>query len=365
MRLGARAAVWLLLLLLAGRMSRAAEVLLARLSASSTTPAVLAAVRALVPPLSFAAHKGQAGRVGVVGGSQDYTGAPYYAATSALKLGADLSYVFCEKSAAPAIKSYSPELMVSSFYSSESPSQECNAAPISSALPRLHSLVIGPGLGRSKQVFEALAGVIGQVRAASLPLIIDADGLFMLSSEPSALALVHGYRKCILTPNKAEFDRLALAVLGPGSGAGAGAGADGDEARVYALSAALGHVTILLKGGVDIVSNGEAGVVVRVTERGSPRRCGGQGDLLAGALGVAAHWANLREGGAALLGELAPEEGAAPVPVPALVWACVLASITTKRAAAGAFEVHGRSTTTPDILNALGTAASWFESSSK
>jgi len=72
--------------------------------------------------------------VGVIGGCLEYTGAPYFAAISAMKLvserlfktsvitdemtphqlsqGADLSHIFCETSAAVPIKSYSPDLIV-------------------------------------------------------------------------------------------------------------------------------------------------------------------------------------------------------------------------------------------------------------
>ena len=46
------------------------------------------AVQRLVPPLSFDSRKGQNGRIGVLGGSYEYTGAPYYAAQSALQAGA-------------------------------------------------------------------------------------------------------------------------------------------------------------------------------------------------------------------------------------------------------------------------------------
>jgi ATP-dependent NAD(P)H-hydrate dehydratase len=56
------------------------------------------------------------GRIGVIGGSVDYCGAPYYSAVSALKFGADLSWVFCSQSSAIPIKAYSPELMVTPFY---------------------------------------------------------------------------------------------------------------------------------------------------------------------------------------------------------------------------------------------------------
>lgn len=54
----------------------------------------------------------QLGRVGVLGGSKDYTGAPFFASMSALRMGADLAYVLTAEEAAPALKAYSPELMV-------------------------------------------------------------------------------------------------------------------------------------------------------------------------------------------------------------------------------------------------------------
>lgn len=52
------------------------------------------------------------GRVGVLGGALDYTGAPFFAAISALRVGVDLSHVICSPNAAGAIKGYSPDLIV-------------------------------------------------------------------------------------------------------------------------------------------------------------------------------------------------------------------------------------------------------------
>lgn len=69
-------------------------------------------------PLASNAHKGSSGRIGVLGGSERYTGAPYYAGMAALHVGSDLAFVFCAQEAALAIKSYSPELMVAPVYSS-------------------------------------------------------------------------------------------------------------------------------------------------------------------------------------------------------------------------------------------------------
>lgn len=72
------------------------------------------------PPLSFDLKKGQNGRVGVIGGSFEFTGAPFYAALSSLKIGGDLAHIFCAKSAATAIKAYSPEIIVHPVFTSSS-----------------------------------------------------------------------------------------------------------------------------------------------------------------------------------------------------------------------------------------------------
>ena len=68
--------------------------------------------RNLMPRLTNELHKGQSGRIGVIGGSKEYTGAPYFASISSMRSGADLAYVLTTRDASPVIKSYSPELIV-------------------------------------------------------------------------------------------------------------------------------------------------------------------------------------------------------------------------------------------------------------
>ena len=70
-------------------------------------------------PLSSDSHKGSSGRIGVLGGCAQYTGAPYYAAMSSLKTGSDLAFVFCAQEASIPIKCYSPELMVAPVYNAK------------------------------------------------------------------------------------------------------------------------------------------------------------------------------------------------------------------------------------------------------
>uniref|UniRef100_A0A8C9KP30 ATP-dependent (S)-NAD(P)H-hydrate dehydratase n=1 Tax=Panthera tigris altaica TaxID=74533 RepID=A0A8C9KP30_PANTA len=228
-------------------------------------------VRNIIPPLTTKKHKGQDGRIGIVGGCQEYTGAPYFAAISALKVGADLSHVFCTREAAPVIKSYSPELIVHPVLDSPSAVRD-----VETWLPRLHALVVGPGLGRDNVLLENVKGILEASKARDVPIIIDADGLWLIAQHP---ALIHGYRKAVLTPNHGEFTRLSDAVVS----------SDHREA-VRRLSQALGNVTVVRKGERDVLSDvGEE--VLSCAPEGSSSRCGGQGDLMSGALGVLVHWA--------------------------------------------------------------------------
>uniref|UniRef100_H2YYE0 ATP-dependent (S)-NAD(P)H-hydrate dehydratase n=1 Tax=Ciona savignyi TaxID=51511 RepID=H2YYE0_CIOSA len=267
---------------------------------------VLEAARKAIPKLSFEQHKGQAGRIGVVGGSEEYTGAPYFAAISAMKAGADLAHVFCTKSASPVIKSYSPELIVHPLLDAPKALDLINEW-----LPRLHAVVIGPGLGRVDSILSTVKDIILALKQNETPVVIDADGLFLITKEPS---IIHGYTRGILTPNIIEFRRLSKALV--------------------ALSQALGGVTIVRKGIIIDQRHLVLSLpVATMNEAGSPRRCGGQGDLLSGVMALFSFWTH-------------NSAGAVPPTLLAGYAACLL----TKRCAAQAYRKSGRSTTTTDLV---------------
>ncbi|KAM4561018.1 ATP-dependent (S)-NAD(P)H-hydrate dehydratase [Fundulus diaphanus] len=285
-------------------------------------------VKSIVPPLTSKKHKGQDGRIGIIGGCKDYTGAPYFAAISALKVGGDLSHVFCTKDAATVIKSYSPELIVHPVLDSPNAVEE-----IETWLPRLHGLVVGPGLGRDDFLLKTAKEVIERSKARDIPIVIDADGLWLISQQPS---VIHGYQKAILTPNFMEFTRLFEALHHePMNGS--------DHRRsVMQLSGAMGNLTLVLKGEQDLISDGNK--VYSCSVEGSGRRCGGQGDLLSGSMGVMAHWAHAAST-AGLIRGMNPS-------VVAAFGACSL----TRQCNNQAFQRHGRSTTTSDMIQEIGPA---------
>ena len=102
---------------------------------------------------SITHHKGQGGRVGIIGGSFEYTGAPYYAAISALYAGAELSHIFCFPQAAIPIKSYSTENIVH-------PTLGTGSNSTTKWLPSIDCLVVGPGLGRTPEFTSELCSIL-------------------------------------------------------------------------------------------------------------------------------------------------------------------------------------------------------------
>lgn len=236
----------------------------------SISPEWLNRARAVVPKLSANRHKGQAGRIGIIGGSLEYTGAPYFAAISSLKVGADLVHVFCMRDAATVIKSYSPELIVHPILDAVN-----SIDLIQPWLERLHVLVIGPGLGRDETVLATVTQLIYLCKDLRKPLVIDADGLFLLSQN---LNIIKDYNGIVLTPNVMEFERLF--------------GKDGIDFDTKMNEVGIDGKTILEKGFTDkIYCTGRLNDYLELSGGGSGRRCGGQGDLLSGSIATFICWA--------------------------------------------------------------------------
>ncbi|XP_028044643.1 ATP-dependent (S)-NAD(P)H-hydrate dehydratase [Monomorium pharaonis] len=296
---------------------------------SSMDERMLKGIRKVVPNLINTKYKGQDGRIGIFGGSVEYTGAPYFAAMCALRTGADLVHVFCAKDASIPIKSFSPEPIVHPVLDQENAIQQ-----IKPWLDRLHVILIGPGLGRDEKIFQTIVELITICRETRKPLVIDADGLFLVCQKPE---IVKDYPGVILTPNAMEFSRLLKAVLDktvlPASVV--------KVADVKHVAEALGkNVIILHKGAKDVIVDGHKGTeIVSCGLAGSGRRCGGQGDLLAGALTVFWWWAI----------SAGTSEGA----LSSSTVACYAASRLIRECNASAFKIKQRGMLASDMLEQI------------
>ena len=165
----------------------------------------------------------------------------------------------------------------------QSETPETVAASVIEMLPRLHVLVIGPGLGREDLMQSTCEKVITEAKKQNLPFVLDADGLNLVNMNPD---LVKGYRECILTPNVVEFGRLAkaLGVEIPHTHDDLKSNQNTDEETCAKVARALGGVVVIQKGAKDVISNGTQTLVCDL--EGGRKRSGGQGDTLTGSLGT-------------------------------------------------------------------------------
>jgi ATP-dependent NAD(P)H-hydrate dehydratase len=294
------------------------------------------AVAHCIPPLSDTSHKGSSGRIGVLGGSDRYTGAPYYAAMAALWTGADLATVLTAQEAALPIKCYSPELMVQVVYSVSEFDQfkrtlwSHQAIPpmvqkVEESMDRLHCLIVGPGMGRCPLVMKAVARIIQKARQRGLYMVLDADALFMLAQDEYR-DLLKGYDRAVLTPNAIEYSRLY-------------------EKVTEGSSDPFESVTIVQKGKVDhILVNGS--VAMSCHENGGLKRAGGIGDVLSGAIGTMVAWQSILHN--------QKQDGQLPMSSVDLPLACWTACCLVKKATERAFNLKQRAMSASDILDQLG-----------
>lgn len=201
-------------------------------------------------------HKGQHGRIGIIGGSAEYTGAPYFAGISALRVGCDLLHIFCAKDAAQPIKSYSPDLIVHPVLDRPDGVEE-----IAKWLSRLHVVVIGPGLGTDELVFNNVKQLLCCDAMKDKKIILDADGLRLTEFVMENASHLKG----ILTPNAMEYNRIRHVT-------------------------SFGSFVVMVKAEKDIIIAGDK-MIPGCEFVGSGRRCGGQGDILAGSLATLFYWA--------------------------------------------------------------------------
>ncbi|XP_073013114.1 ATP-dependent (S)-NAD(P)H-hydrate dehydratase isoform X2 [Typha latifolia] len=316
---------------------------MAQCSGSSTLEAdAEGVIRKITPVMEPTRYKGQAGKIAVIGGCREYTGAPYFAAISALKIGADLSHVFCTKDAATVIKSYSPELIVHPLLEESYSVRDDEKASVSAKIltevakwmERFDCLVVGPGLGRDPFLLDCVSDIMRHARKSNVPTIIDGDGLFLVTNN---LDLVKENSLAVLTPNINEYKRLIEKVLNCEVNEQDAAG------QLQLLAKGIGGVTILRKGKTDLICDGET--VTRVSTFGSPRRCGGQGDILSGSVAVFSSWARQH-----VLSNKQPTEKS----LNPMVLGCIAGSTLLRRSAALAFENKKRATLTTDIIEFLG-----------
>lgn len=215
----------------------------------------------LYPIPKATSHKGQNGRLLVVAGGP-YTGAPALVGFGALGVGADLVHVATPALAATVVASYSPTLIVHPLVGHRLLREDLRQ--ILELASRVDAVAIGPGLGDAEGTLEAVREM---VRHLALPIVLDADAIKAVATDPKSLAS----KRAVITPHSREFQTLTGKSLPD---------AAEDRAEIVRETARALGVTILLKGHVDIVTDGTR---VKFNYTGNPgMTAGGTGDVLCG-----------------------------------------------------------------------------------
>jgi len=215
----------------------------------------------LIPPRSVSSRKGDNGTVLVAGGSRLYHGAPILATMAALRSGADLVYTAVPRSIITAVRSFSPAIIALPLPDDKFTKGSANR--LIAMLPKnADSASIGMGMSIRP---EALTTFVKKLRQGGTKILLDASALI-----PQVLNEISN-TGFIVTPHAGEFKRLF--------GRAPGANREEMVLNVHKLAKDYG-ITIVLKGWVNIISDGEQ---VAAIDRSTPAMTvGGTGDVLAG-----------------------------------------------------------------------------------
>jgi len=219
-------------------------------------------VKKFIPPRKSSSRKGDNGTVLVVGGSYIYHGAPILSSIAALRCGTDLVYTAIPKINVTATRSISPNLIVIPLVD-----QKLTRGAVKKligAFPKnLDSATIGMGLAIQDR--EALKILVKSLIDRDVRVSLDASALI-----PEVLDILPDTNS-VVTPHAGEFKRLFGTILG-----------ESKKERISNVEkfAKENGITVLLKGAIDVISNGKETYLNIMKTPGMT--VGGTGDVLSG-----------------------------------------------------------------------------------
>lgn len=218
-------------------------------------------------------NKGSNGKVLVIAGSRNISGACVLAASACLRAGAGMVRVFTARENAEVIKALLPEAILD-IYEDFEPVME----KLSKAFEWSTQAVIGPGIGTGGKGREL---VLSTLRYYDKSLIMDADALNLIAEDEQLMKLAQNYssnkKRLILTPHMGEFSRLVNRGI--------------KECKEYMceytkMLADKTHATILCKDSRSVVADSNEKKLYINVSGNDGMATAGSGDVLAGILGA-------------------------------------------------------------------------------
>jgi NAD(P)H-hydrate epimerase len=216
-------------------------------------------------------HKGDYGHLLVIAGSVGKTGAAAMACEAALRMGAGLVTLAIPRSLNVIMEVKLTEVMTEPL--PETPKQTLSLRAFNSILrlcENKRAVIIGPGIGTFK---ETQSLILKLIKTLDLPIILDADGLTALATQPKILPATN--RSLILTPHPGEMARLIRSTVKD---------VQEDRIGISRNFSQSHHVHLILKGHRTLIATPKGEVFINPT--GNPGMAsGGTGDVLTGMIG--------------------------------------------------------------------------------
>ncbi|MFW6121735.1 MAG: NAD(P)H-hydrate dehydratase [Petrotogales bacterium] len=227
--------------------------------------------RELLPERYPWEHKGSFGKVLIVGGSEDYTGATLMAAEGALLSGCGKVLTYTPEKAQAVIRNNLPQIIA---YSSSRANLGYNDIKIIDNLIKdIDVLVIGPGIGRKDETVKFVHDLLKLASSINtLKVLIDADGLFALKKN---MELLNGIYDTVLTPHPGEFSMLINKTVKEII----------NNLELVKECASNWQSTLVLKGATSIISDKSKKIRLNIAGNTGLAK-GGSGDLLSGTIGA-------------------------------------------------------------------------------
>lgn len=221
-------------------------------------------------------HKGENGKILIVGGNSDYSGAPSIAGFSALSTGVDLVYIGSPKENSLTIKSYSPDFIVKSLEGNYLNLD--NQKDILKIVDLVDAILLGSGAGIEEETAKLFSVLISKIKK---PIVLDADALKTVD-----LNLIRNKEDLIITPHFQEFKIFFKDIIEKKDLSLDLNFDDLDYNQIHDKLAIFQRITknidgtVILKGKYDLIFQASK---FRLNKTGNPAMTvGGTGDSLAG-----------------------------------------------------------------------------------
>lgn len=226
-----------------------------------------ASIEAVLPKRCDNSHKGDYGKIMIVGGSVGMAGAPTMAARAALRMGAGLVTAAVPASVNNIIQTKLDEVMTLPLPEEGGRISKTAAERLAKRANMCDAVLLGPGLGRGEGVCAFVEDFLPRL---TVPTVVDADGIYAIARCDGLLSRC--MVKPILTPHTQELSYLT------------GVSAEQIEKARFTYSADFASkngVTLILKGHHTIITAPDGDCTVN-TSGNSGMATAGSGDVLAG-----------------------------------------------------------------------------------